>query len=141
LEPVVDIDAPGRDIGCADELHLLDLAVEHGRGPRQGVEMVFLERALRDLRRSNPSPAFQRSVIPEPLTLRFCPRHVAGHELDAGVFEILAAHVLQGDPADDVERVALFRRDGVVGGLPSHAARQIGELHVVPARCAGPQPP
>ena len=103
--------------------------------------MVFLEGALGDFPRPHARGALHRSERVERLALRPRPRHVAGHELDACVLEVLSAHVLQGDPADDVERVARFRRDGVVVGLPPHPSRQVGELHVVPAGRLRPEAP
>ena len=56
--------------------------------------------------------------------------HVARHQFDLGVLKRLAALVVHRDPADEIEQVAVLRRDDVVIGFPSHPAGHVREFGV-----------
>ena len=143
FESVVDVNALGRNVRSTQELHLLDFPVQHARGSLERVEMVFLERALGHGWRcpTHFNCPRRHHEVSRAARRRLDPRHVACHQLDAGVLEVFAAHVFEGDPADDVEGVALLRRDRVVVCLPAHPAGEVGELDFVLAGFPGPKPP
>src|SRR5260370_14830573 len=100
------------------------------------IESPFCDLAW--LKRSAGVPSTELRLIH---SLRLRPRHIAGHELDGRILEILAAHILERHPSDEVERVALFGGDDVVSRLPAHAAREVGELRLTIAGAVRPKSP
>src|SRR4051812_5079050 len=57
------------------------------------------------------------------------------------VAEVGAALIVQRDPADQVDDVALLRSDDVVGCVPAHAAADVADLSLAAARPLAAQQP
>ena len=139
---IVNIEPFGCNSTPAQELHLLGLAVMQRGGKRQVVQMVVFERSLGHL-------GFRHESADDEATLRggriWRRRahlvHIAGHQLDPRVIELLTALVIERHPADQIERVARLRRHHVVIGVPGHAAGHVAQLGIELRRHAGVDDP
>ena len=100
----------------------IQLASSRGRGcrgQRQCVQMIVFEGFfchLRGLLRHSEVCAV--SSI-EPFQLRLYLVHIACHQLDAGVVELLAALVVERHPTHQVQSIACLRCDDVVIAGPA----------------------
>src|ERR1035437_3058735 len=130
LDAVVDVDLFRAHPRRVDEFLLFGFAVAQRSGAFERVEVVLVEGFFGDGRARHPGgPVYNLHLHNPPVAharLNFI--HVPGHELDARVLEGLAGLVVHGDPAHDVDQVALLGCDNVVVGLPAHAAGDVGKL-------------
>ena len=67
--------------------------------------------------------------------------HIAGEELDLGIFKRLAAGVVHCNPADHIYEVAFLRRDEIVTGAPIEAGGDIADFGVHLAGLVGLEQP
>ena len=148
LRAVVNIEPLRLDAGRAHELHLLGLVIAQRRWTLQRVEVEFVERLLPNdrRRRVHVHRSFLRRIhaAPDRRLLKFA--DVARQQLDPGILEGLAALVLHGDPAHQVEHVdaGILRAIGhhqVVVRMPVHAARDVGNFGFRSSRLRGRQLP
>ena len=109
LGAVVNVKLFGGHSGSVDELHLFCLAVAQCSGAFERVEVVFVKRLLGHGRiEARASYASCLHVHGPAIHSRLNFVHIAGHELDAGVFEGFAGFVVHSDPAYDVDQFAFF---------------------------------
>ena len=130
---VIDVDDRRFHALGADELHLLLLAVAQRRGPRNRVEMKFVEGFFGDggsFHGIHRHRLHHVAASPHQPVLRLNLVHVARHQLDLRVAERRPAVVVHRDPAEYVHIVTLLRRDEVVVRLPRESARDVAHLGV-----------